>query len=113
ASSGIVRIAHEEIPDYMPAMTMPFLSRDNNSLRDLKAGDDVVFKLAVTSDDSWISKIQKVGHTALPEEEPGNNASEENRLLAGEQVPPFTFVDHNGKQRSVSEFSGQFVVLTY
>lgn len=115
-NSGIVRIAHEEIPHYMPAMTMPFLSRDSNSLRKLKAGDDVVFKLAVTSDDSWITEIQKApGHASTQPSpmDPTAKDQEGNRLMAGEKVPNFEFVDQMGRNRAFEEFNTKFVVLTF
>lgn len=111
--SGIVKIAHEEIPNYMPAMTMPFLSRDSNSLRKLKAGDDVVFKLSVTSEDSWISEIEKTSNHPAAAPARADDVSADDRLQAGETVPEFAFVDHNGKARKLSDFAGRFVVLTF
>jgi protein SCO1/2 len=112
--SGMVKIAHEEIPNYMPAMTMPFLVRDSNSLRKLKQGDMVKFKLAVTSDDSWISEIAKTAESAppLPVAAPPEE-KEDQRLKSGEKVPPFTFTDQNATMRNISDFEGKFVVLTF
>lgn len=110
--SGIVKIAHEEIPNYMPAMTMPFLVRDSKELQNLKVGDTVRFQLAVTDDDSWISRITK-------EENSFNEAIEtvqtetDSALKSGETVPNFTFVDENGKRRSLEDYNGKFVILTF
>ena len=59
-SARSVRIAHDEIPDYMPAMTMPFTVRDTSLLKGLTAGDNVQVPLVVTEDDSWISRIERV-----------------------------------------------------
>lgn len=106
--SGIVKIAHEEIPGYMPAMTMPFMVRDSNSLTKVKEGDTVRFKLAVTSDDSWISEIEKVANGVVVAEPVANPQTNEGRLQAGEKVPEFTFVDQNGEARSSADFSGKF-----
>ena len=47
-SGKTVRIRHEEIPDYMPAMTMPFDVRNTNELAGLAAGDAVIFQMKVT-----------------------------------------------------------------
>ncbi len=45
-----VKIAHEEIPGYMKAMTMPFAVGSTNSLDGLKEGDLVDFSFAEQSD---------------------------------------------------------------
>src|SRR6185503_21322856 len=50
-----VRIAHEEIPGYMAAMTMALEVKNPALLRNLQVGDEIGFQLVVTDDDSWIS----------------------------------------------------------
>lgn len=114
-----VRITHEEIPDYMPAMTMPFPVKDVALLNGLSAGDAVQFQLAVTDDDSWISRIEKISG------EPGNasavadssNASlqdrEANRVQIGEAVPDFKLVNQDGQSVQLSDFRGKAVILTF
>ncbi|MEM1415113.1 MAG: copper-binding protein [Myxococcota bacterium] len=39
-----VTIAHEDVPDYMPAMTMPFFAQGQGQLEGLAAGDAVAFR---------------------------------------------------------------------
>jgi Cu/Ag efflux protein CusF len=43
AASGVVSIAHEDIPGLMSAMEMPFQARPAKILEALKLGDRVVF----------------------------------------------------------------------
>src|SRR5262252_3699153 len=75
-----VRIAHEAIPNYMPAMTMPLPVRNAELLKNLAAGDNVQFELSVTADDSWISRIDKVAADAdLTQPAPSATASIEER----------------------------------
>src|SRR5437868_5331050 len=62
-SSRTIRIAHEAIPGYMPAMTMPLQVRERSLLDPLRAGDRVRFELRVTTDDSWIAQIEKLSDT--------------------------------------------------
>src|SRR5262245_14134867 len=57
-----VRVAHEEIPDYMPAMTMPLQVKDAALLDGLRVGDEIHFELSVTDDDAWISHLEKMGN---------------------------------------------------
>ncbi len=59
-----VSIQHEEIPEYMPAMTMPFKVKDAKELEGVQAGDTIFFRLWVSEDESWIDKLTKVGPAA-------------------------------------------------
>lgn len=118
-TNAVIRIAHEEIPDYMPAMTMPLPVKDPALFDGLSAGDNVQFELAVTEDDSWISHIQKI----LPEDPAAvanltTNAdyvrtNETERVQIGESVPDFKLVDQDEKDIRLSDFRGKAVVLTF
>lgn len=46
----VVHIAHDDIPGYMLAMTMPFEAQSPKMLAGLKAGDRVVFKFEERDD---------------------------------------------------------------
>lgn len=43
---------------FVAAMTMPFTVRDAAELQGLSAGQAVRFRLHVTEDDSWVSRIE-------------------------------------------------------
>jgi protein SCO1/2 len=107
-----VRVAHEEIPNYMPAMTMPLQVRDASLLNGLRPGDEIHFELSVTESDSWISHLEKVseGNAASVSASVSAPSSE---LQKGEQVPDFTLTDENGKPVRLSDFRGKAVVLTF
>src|SRR5688572_12867185 len=53
-------IAHEEIPNYMDAMTMDFDVKNKRELEGIKPGDSIVFRMVVTKDDGWIENIRKL-----------------------------------------------------
>ncbi|MEM9072913.1 MAG: copper-binding protein [Myxococcota bacterium] len=55
---GRVDIAHEEIPDFMPAMTMPFFG-EASQLEGLSNGDRVSFSFRVDEGRHVITTIQK------------------------------------------------------
>src|SRR5262245_41926625 len=55
-----VQIRHEEVPGYMPAMTMPFDVKDTNELAGLEPGNSVTFRMIVTEKEGWIDQIRKV-----------------------------------------------------
>lgn len=119
AVNKIVRITHEAIPDYMPAMTMPFPVKDATLLEGLVAGDNVQFELMVTEDDSWIAHIEKtVADTAsesasvnLAEMSPAERETE--RIQVGELVPDFTLIDQDNRTLHLSDFRGKAVLLTF
>ena len=49
-----VEIQHENIPGFMPSMTMPFIARDPRQVADLKIGEAISFRMVVTKKDFWI-----------------------------------------------------------
>src|SRR5215207_3841201 len=61
-------IKHEEIPNYMAAMTMEFETKNTNELKGLKPGDSISFRMIITDDDGWIDQVKKlnVPPTDLP-----------------------------------------------
>lgn len=107
-----VRIAHEAIPDYMPAMTMPFSVKDAALLKGLTIGETVQFELSVTANDSWISRIEKISEPSGQAAAAGQNPELE-RVQVGEVVPDFGLLDLNGRAIRLSEFRGRAVVLTF
>jgi protein SCO1/2 len=117
AASGTVRIQHEEIPGYMPAMTMPLTVRDRALLDGLTAGAVVRFTLAVTATDSWIARLDRIAGEPA---DAGSNETTESvsardaqRLQAGETVPDFTLLDQENKPFRIRDFRGKAVVLTF
>src|SRR5262245_1673867 len=65
-----VLVAHEAIPNYMDAMTMPFIVREPAALTELQGGDQIAFELHVTETQSWIDHISKLGRSAMDESKP-------------------------------------------
>jgi protein SCO1 len=107
-----VHIAHEDIPDFMPAMTMPFTIQHPEQVADFEVGDAVKFKLVVSKDDSWISAIDKdatVSRTVARTE----TAEPDKRVQIGETVPDFDLVDQNGAPLTLSQFKGSAVLVTF
>lgn len=109
---GSVVIRHEEIPGYMPKMTMTLTVRDTNELRGLAEGDEVTFQLHATEDDHWIDGLKKVGHSDAPTPRTvaGNSANE---LKPGDVLPEFTLLAEDGRSVSLSEFRGRAVAFTF
>lgn len=113
-----VRLHHDEIPDYMPAMTMSLGVKDAHELDGLVRGDLVEATLVVSSTDAWLEGIRKVGHADIVR---GDDAEGEDDLplgpaellAAGDAVPDATFVDENGRPWRPADAAGRAMVLTF
>lgn len=57
-------VKHEDIPGFMPKMTMEFEVRDTNELRGLVVGDPIVFRIKADQNESWIEGIRRTGTNA-------------------------------------------------
>jgi len=57
---GTVQLNHEEIKDYMPAMSMPYSVKDKSLLDLVKPGDRVEFSLEGTAKGDVVSEIKKI-----------------------------------------------------
>lgn len=111
-----VRIKHEAIPDYMPAMTMPFEVRDTNELTGLQIGDTVLFRMTVTETDGWIDQIQKLllPRTNTLPSVPGLRFSRDvEPLNVGDPMPDYRFTNQLGQTISLSQFRGQALAFTF
>lgn len=110
-----VVIKHEKIGDYMPAMTMPFETRDTNELAGLKPGDEVSFRLLVTQKDSWVDQIAKTGSTNITE--PPAETFRRVRLVeplnVGDAMPDYPFTNELGAAIHLSDFKGQALAFTF
>jgi protein SCO1/2 len=109
-------IQHEDIPNFMPSMTMPFVARDQKEIADLKLGDAISFRMTVAQKDFWIDHIKKIPREDVdvrdpkPKPTPDNQSS---RLKEGDALPAFSLTDQTGKQISANTFRGNPLVLTF
>src|ERR1044072_673916 len=102
-------IKHEDIPGYMPAMTMPFKIKNDADLQMIKAGDEVSANLVVTDVDSWleVTAIVEGSSPLTPTSEvPGEPKP-------GDEVPDFGLTNQDGKRVRLSQYKGQAVALTF
>ena len=112
-----IEIQHENIPGYMPAMTMPFVTRDPKQIADLKTGDAISFRMAVTQKDFWIENVKKIGREDVNVAEPtaarSASAERDSRLKEGDEMPAFSLTDESGERISLESFRGRPFVITF
>lgn len=106
-----VTIAHEAIPGYMEAMTMPFKLKDERLLSDMADGDRVQATLVVAGLKSWLEDVVITRETVDPSDIRSPQARPEPK--PGDEVPDFKLVSQDGKRISLHQYRGRAVVLTF
>lgn len=102
-----VRIAHQEIPDFMPAMTMSFDVENATVLDGIRPGDRVRFVLRRGGTLLVVTEIE------VTEPGAGRSVGEDAALPAGDPAPEFGLIDQTGARRSLTELRGQAVLLDF
>ncbi len=111
-----VSVEHEDIPDFMPAMTMPFDVRTMAEVEPLRAGDAIEFQMIVTDKASWIEGVKKIDprEIQLPETKRAEGAATNvARLKEGDLLPEFQLVDSKERQLTRKTFAGKPLLLTF
>src|SRR5436190_11882142 len=110
-----VLVKHEDIPGFMPAMTMPYVVSDAAILKDRAAGDLITATLKVASDGAYLSAITKTGSAPLPEDARTTipAAANVHLLHAGDTVPQTTLTDQDGRAISLLNFKGSAAAITF
>lgn len=114
--NNLIRIAHEEIPGYMAAMTMPFEVKDAQELKGVNAGDKVAFRMTVTDRDGWIDRIQVLepaGAEAKPVIESVRQVRLVEDLKVGDLLPDYRFTNELRQAVSLRQFQGQALGFTF
>lgn len=114
ADSGEVVIKHGDITGFMPGMTMSFPVRDSGLLRDKAPGDLVIARLMVGDSHAWLATLEKVGAAPLPDESAAGSTSTKTVLLKpGDVAPQTVLMDDRGQPRSLGEWRGLAVAVTF
>src|SRR5215216_1341863 len=81
-----VLVKHEDIPGFMPAMTMPYKVEDAKVLAGKQPGDLITATLVVGETEAHLSKIDTTGHAPI-ENTSGPAITDSQILKTGEPVP--------------------------
>lgn len=112
-----VVVDHEEIPNYMAKMVMPFKAKDASQLAGLGTNDQIHFRLNVAEFESWIDQVTKTGTTAAPPADPNRKnfrlVREVEVLKEGDALPDYAFTNHLGRAIRTSQFKGQALAITF
>jgi protein SCO1/2 len=112
-AAGRVMVAHDEIPGYMAAMTMPF-SLGPDAPPSLAVGDRVRFVLTVGPASALAGGFEITGHDAAVEEALRARAPERRtRLKIGDTLPPFSLTTHQDQPFTPADLRGRLTVVTF
>ena len=117
-----IRIAHEDIPGFMNAMTMDFAVKDRALLANLQIDDEIQFTVEKTPDGIYLTEIQPVDAGDETEQFQDAAGDEETNDAVGEAAPEeftpypatdFTLTDQDGQSFTLSSLRGKVVLLDF
>jgi protein SCO1/2 len=104
-------IKHEDIPGFMPAMTMAYYVREPSLLDGIGPGDLVTARLILDGSEVWVDRVTKTGHAALPEG--ARPVKVMDVMSPGDTVPEDVLQDQEGHSRKLSDWRGRAVAVTF
>jgi protein SCO1/2 len=115
ADTNEILVAHEDIPGFMPAMTMPYVVKDAAILKDRVPGDLITATLMVAPGSAWLSAITKTGSAPLPADARTDipAAAGVHLLEAGDTVPDTKLTDQDGAPISLADWRGSAFVVSF
>ena len=110
-----ILVKHEDIPGFMPAMTMPYVVKDAAILKDRAPGDLITATLMVAPGSAWLSAITKTGSAPLPADARTEipAAAGVQLLKAGDTVPDTRLIDQDGATKSLADWRGLAFVVSF
>jgi protein SCO1 len=101
-------VRHEDILNFMPAMTMTFaVGRDGGDLGELSAGDQITAELHVAGTDFHLEHITVIGSEKIP------RLDASKILPPGAPVPDVSLTDQDGRPISLSGFRGEILLVSF
>ena len=109
-------IHHDEIPNFMMAMTMNFKLAKHLNVNSFEIGDSVHFKLFIEKNNIYSDYFQIIDNVEIrePEEDDWFSDDEEySSIRIGEQFTDVTFTDYNNKEIKLSDYNDEFIFITF
>jgi protein SCO1 len=104
-------VKHEDIPNFMPAMTMAYYVRKPAQLAGLVPGDLVTATVVLDGGEVYLDNVAKTGHADLPA---GTRPVKIMDVMApGDEVPADTLQDQEGRGRTLQDWRGKAIAVTF
>jgi protein SCO1 len=110
-----VLVKHEDIPGFMPAMTMPYVVKDPALLKERVPGDLITATLQVESTLAHLTAITKTGSAPIPEDARTTipAAAGIELLRPGDAVPETPLIDQDDSAISLKDLAGSAAAVTF
>jgi len=111
-----VDVEHEDIPHFMPSMTMTISVHEPKEISNLRTGDAISFRMIVTDNDLYLEQVKKIdaNQVRLPAHTPTPTpATSSTRLREGDDLPNFALTDQRGGRVTNATFRGHPLLLTF
>lgn len=103
-------VKHEDIPNFMPAMTMPYYVREPAD--PVQPGDLITATLVLNpAGDAHLTNLKKIGHADLPALAAPVKMMDV--MKPGNEAPDDPLVDQAGATRRLSDWRGQALAVTF
>jgi protein SCO1 len=115
-SNQTILISHRDIPNYMPAMTMPFRVRKPAELDGLYPGAQVEFELVARKSGSYVQRVRRVGIAGGVIEDQGDRIvlpPNPDKVPIGAAMPDFTLIDQLGSPVRLTGYRGKVVAVDF
>ena len=105
-------VRHDDIPGFMPAMTMTYQVAPASLLNGRKPGELIAATLEI---DDTVGRLVAITHRGeAPVPESANQVAMASGLLEiGDEVPDAAFIDQTDRRRAFSEWRGSLTLVTF
>jgi protein SCO1/2 len=104
-------IKHDDIPGFMPAMTMAYLLKAGTRADGVGPGDLVTATLVVHGSELYVQDVRKTGHAPLAADAKPVRIMDV--MAPGDEVPDDAVVDQTGATHRLSDWRGRALAVTF
>jgi protein SCO1/2 len=106
-----ITVRHDDIPGYMPAMTMAYLLKAGTKAEGIGPGDLFTATLVVDGGELYVQDVRKTGHAPLPADARPIRIMDV--MAPGDPVPEDVLVDQAGTTRRLTDWKGRALAVTF
>jgi protein SCO1/2 len=107
-----VTLKHDDIPKFMPAMTMVYAVKEPALLENFAPGDLLTAELVLNGSDIYLVNLKKTGHADLPPDAAGPLKAMD-VMSPGDEVPGDPLQDQTGTTHKLSDWRGLALAVTF
>lgn len=112
AATGEVTLAHDAVPGFMDAMTMPYKLKDPNILSELHPGDVLTADLLVSQNADAGVLLDQID--VIAQDKPDYRPTVIYHVpVPGDKVPDFALRNQDGREIHLDQFRGKTLLLTF